>query len=409
LLLTQNPFNTNGAEHTCYIHDRWIPRTYPLRAKYNDYGSVEDVQEGLARDIWFEGFQLDLVERGVGDNSCHDVPVRNGMAFEQWLAALWEGRVLVGARRSGKPLSKEVLRELRKGCPPEKVHPGIPTMKRVRKAIQRAGLPLSDGGFAEGYMVNLQRRGFIRVRWGAQENDCERLDALRPILADRFAIVITVGTGSYGNRAEMLVAPKPLPTAKNRKEYDKDPEKYDYKVSFGAKRLPHTALPVAQAMIREDVWQAILKLKHKDGWRPETPRGLEGFRKLAREHWVAYAGYLNLDPKSEEYFDKRLFFRDELRQKNVVSAFSKNEAGLLGLEAHLELMAAHNPKGKVLDDFLDTVGEMSFVQYILAQTRYQWNPGNGGGPQIGEWLLQEKFAKAIHMIAAKEAKRHREE
>ena len=81
LLLTENPYNS-PAEHTCYIDDRWALRTFPLRAEYDDYGSVQIVQEGLLRDIWLEGFKRDLVERGTGDNSCHDVPVRKDMTFE---------------------------------------------------------------------------------------------------------------------------------------------------------------------------------------------------------------------------------------------------------------------------------------------------------------------------------------
>jgi hypothetical protein len=247
LLLTQNPFNTNPAAYACYIHGRWIPRTFPLKAKYNDYGGVEDVEEGPARDVWMEGFKEDLVERGVGDNSCHDSPVRKDMSLEQILEALWEGRVLVQPEKS---ISRSEMRKLMAdlhGGPP-KLHPGIPTMKRVRRAILKAGMTLSDGNFAKGYLVDLQRRGFVRVRWGDCEDREGNLVKLQPIFAKRFATMITVGTGNYGGPAEMILAPKPLP-ATTVPGYD---------TSFGRDFMPKKPLYVAQAMIREDVWQAFL-------------------------------------------------------------------------------------------------------------------------------------------------------
>lgn len=69
LLLTQNPYWDGG--FVCYSNGRWVPRTWPIRV-YNDYGSIENWEEGPLLDSIMKGFELDLVEVGVGDNSFHD-------------------------------------------------------------------------------------------------------------------------------------------------------------------------------------------------------------------------------------------------------------------------------------------------------------------------------------------------
>ena len=38
-LLTENPYDDNNI--VCYVHDLYVPRTWPISADYNDYGSIE--------------------------------------------------------------------------------------------------------------------------------------------------------------------------------------------------------------------------------------------------------------------------------------------------------------------------------------------------------------------------------
>ncbi len=89
-LLTESPYSDRGA-------DGWSVRTPPLRAEYNDYGSIENVHPDdlPIADLWLRGLREDLVEVGTGDNQCHDVPARKDMTFAQFLDALQEGRVRV--------------------------------------------------------------------------------------------------------------------------------------------------------------------------------------------------------------------------------------------------------------------------------------------------------------------------
>lgn len=93
-LLTQNPWH-----HGKFVgepHGRWIPRTWPLRAKYNHYGSIKawSADDPLVAVV-MEGLRLDLVELGVGENEVHDVATSRDMTFDALLKAVWEGRVYV--------------------------------------------------------------------------------------------------------------------------------------------------------------------------------------------------------------------------------------------------------------------------------------------------------------------------
>jgi hypothetical protein len=81
MLLTQNPYN----ERPCSAHDVWFPRTFPITAFYDDYGSIDNLEHSAQVDLWMEGLNLDLHEVGTGDNPCHDVSTAKGMSFENLL------------------------------------------------------------------------------------------------------------------------------------------------------------------------------------------------------------------------------------------------------------------------------------------------------------------------------------
>ena len=90
LVLGANPYFEGGC--ACYPHDIWYPRSLPVRAKCNDYGSIEGYDAGgLAVRSIRDVLARDLVEVGVGDNLCHDVATSRDMSFESLLAAIWEG------------------------------------------------------------------------------------------------------------------------------------------------------------------------------------------------------------------------------------------------------------------------------------------------------------------------------
>lgn len=96
LFLTQT--RRHKSVRPVYSTDLWVPRTWPLKAFYNDYGSIENWETGPMLDVILEGFQKDLIEMEVGKNEFHDVAIHKTSTFEQILEASWEGRLTVSPK-----------------------------------------------------------------------------------------------------------------------------------------------------------------------------------------------------------------------------------------------------------------------------------------------------------------------
>ena len=107
MLLSENHFKENA----CEITDVWVPRNFPIKAKYNDYGSIEEYEEGILKDLMMEAFDHDLHEVEVGDNKYHDVAVYHGMAFYKFLEALWEQRVSVNRPSTSRSKGPSAVRQ----------------------------------------------------------------------------------------------------------------------------------------------------------------------------------------------------------------------------------------------------------------------------------------------------------
>lgn len=80
----------------CYIGDLWIPLCYPIRGNYNDYGTIEDVDEttprGKAEMTQFvAAFKEHCVPLEVGENEYHDSKIKD-FTLAEILEALQEGR-----------------------------------------------------------------------------------------------------------------------------------------------------------------------------------------------------------------------------------------------------------------------------------------------------------------------------
>jgi hypothetical protein len=83
----------NNSREGCYSTDFWYPRTVPLKAKYDDYGRVREVEEGLKQDLFWDQLRDDLYTVEVGENPFHDPASSSGMDWDQmWWVAV-EGRL----------------------------------------------------------------------------------------------------------------------------------------------------------------------------------------------------------------------------------------------------------------------------------------------------------------------------
>jgi hypothetical protein len=248
-------------------------------------------------------------------------------------------------------------------------------MDRVKEVIEKAGLPLAEGYPSDGFLVDLYPNQFVRVRWGG-ESQIFKLSELQAHLG-AFATVVTTGSGLYSDSAEMLVAPKPLPGGEH------------YNVMF--RKEESRDLRVVQAMIREDVWQALLEMKFQH-WSKTIPSDYPSWRKLTGEFWEESKIPTGGPP---------LWLKNErLSRDNPVASFTKDEF-IVGLGTHFELALKENPEGEELERFLDSVAEMAFVQFILMQIRHQWRVGTSCGPQWGNWAMHKEYLEKLAVLAQK--------
>jgi len=385
LLLTENPYEENKGCRACSMHDWWFPRTFPLRAEYNDYGSVENVEEGPARDIWTEALNIDLVACGWGDNSAHDVPTSKDMSFDELLTAVQEGRVKVR-----QDVGESAPESLGVRTVPE----GVPTLERVIAGLQKAGLPLFGGWGKGGFLVD-NREGTVRVRWHGEGSnwDAEALQKAQKVLED-YATVIRAGTGSYS--ADLFVYAKPGTEGFN---------------AFNASlKEKNQDLYVSQVLVREDVWQALLTLSVQDQWASKKAPTLDDFRIAAYKLYGKSLGLIEAYRATTEEkrvgdspagVDAILFELLGGNHDDPVSWIITRDLipFTVGLATHWRLFVQQNLPVEQVETFLDSVAEMAYVHKVLMQVRYIWVPSSSRGAQVGEFDKHADFLKALVKVA----------
>lgn len=92
------------------VDGMWQPLAPPIRARYNHYGSVE-FDEAREVDVFFDVLNRRAVQRGVGESARRDMAVTRGMAREDWLSALWLGRVQIETPRGKAEVAQTMIRE----------------------------------------------------------------------------------------------------------------------------------------------------------------------------------------------------------------------------------------------------------------------------------------------------------
>lgn len=363
-----------GNYHSCYVFGRWQLRTPPVKAKYNDYGSVEDIEPGIVEQVFFKSFDFDVVEKGVGDNQFHDVSVRRGMSQDDWLNALRAGRVFV--RNTTLPTNKKPEDD-------QGIEQGIPTMRRIEQVLKGANLPMSTSYGDGGFLVDEIGYGYIRVRNASFDGATQNLEKVLPFLNTEYAAMITCGSQYYAKEAEILVAPKPAP---NRSI-----------LGFVAGRESNERC-VSQAMIREDVWQILAKTKLTPFLG--SPSSLKDLIKSGRALLKSeIKARKNPDERGNLIYmlrhylsndDPRNFFAGCLHGGEGISGFYFREA--------LDLAFEEAKSEKELEAFFDALAETMFVQLVYGgELHGQWHPSTNDS-QDGCWKEHRKFLKKLLKI-----------
>lgn len=280
LLLTQSPYDNSDPRSA------WIIRTPPIRAQYNDYGSIAHVHPDDRRiaELWLRGLREDAVEKGLGDNSYHDVPVSRDMSFEQMLDAIQERRL-------------EVIQDVRNFWAQPKRGVGDagdgtwvpPLMKRVSEVLEKMQPGcVSPTAADDKYVVDEPVPGMARVRFG-RFGECDRPGRLglaqTALGLENLACVITAGTGRYADDTDLLVFPRPREAGS---EHVSGPQ---WDMRKGASADDDKILRVGLAMIREDVWQALIAFPHSDYVSNQYPKVLEFPHVVQKHQHGAYAWY----------------------------------------------------------------------------------------------------------------------
>jgi hypothetical protein len=404
LALTASAHHSDGNEHICYVGGRWQIRCPPIRAKYNDYGSIENLKKRLCNRVFFESLNHDCVEKGVGDNQCHDVQVRRGMTTKQWLEALWEGRVYVTDYQKNPNWPP-------KNWKPEEPPVGMPSMTRIEKVLKDNDLPVVTAWGAKGFFIDEVSRGFIRIRHGRDYTDSDEnvLGPVVPLLeAAGYAAMVTCGTGMYSNPAEILVAPKPVP--KGAKDAHGQGIHF-HTDGLAPEKDRNRPRPVSQAMIREDVWQILLKTPISHFRGDFTFADMQKAANAALDEEKAWkaeeAAWMARDPKTipkdeAEVWAKKVFrhytnsredmknhFRSCLHAHEGVSGFSLRQAFELGMEL--------SENQAELEGFIQDMAETAYVQVAYDHLHGQWHPTTNSS-QDGMWKEHRAFMASLMKI-----------
>lgn len=451
-LLESSPYSSSGDHANGELS--WYLRSLPIRAKYDDYGSIEsiDPEDTPICQNWLEGLQVDMVEKGWGDNTCHDTPTRRDMTFDELLAALSEDRLEV--RSELKSEAEEVAHNarLRKllGQRKKKVSRGIPTIRRVEAAIQQtepftytvdadhvvrgpggryvyepkkneknyatydphAGFGCGErvegtsadtwrldaaliGNAEHKLIVDELQCGEIRVRCGGYTSGMEeamRLAHLAKKLRRRYSVMLS--PGEFGH-AQLLVHPKPG---------TKDGE---HLFAFYRKDTRPQTLHVAAAMVREDVWQVLCGMS-TETWDKDyntVKRKLDAYRTYAEGALIAYPKPDTtkdaLDTRCTEYL-----WKDNMRRaQNPVGWFIAENPSIsgFGMDTSWTIFVNGERTPEEIKTFLDVLAQTALVRNVLGTIRHSWRPVGSSGPQCGEWREHATFLQAVALIAAKKA------
>lgn len=194
-------------------------------------------------------------------------------------------------------------------------------------------------------------------------------------------------------------------------------------------------LPVSVGMIREDVWQAMLKLPVASPWSSSDPDSIDAYRKDIRRIYAwalknreddaraLAGGKVSKDAKwAVEYKDtpelKAIALKQLRRSQFGLMAFNrpKDEPTSLsfmvgkdevpytaGPSTHFQLFCELGLPMEEAEPFLDVVAEFAFIHLAAMLTRHMWVPSSSSGPSGGYYDTDVAYLSAMLEIAKKEA------
>lgn len=440
VLLQSSPF-TNGRYARGEL--TWYLRAPPVRATYEGHHEppLLDPRDAFIASLWLEGFDVDIIERGYGEDLYRDAPARRGMTFDALVEALTAERVKVRRDLRTRAQQRDDTKAVSDMIGPRPVAKGIPTIRRVEALIRRAGRanytvhPKGDDtlrvhggprltcepaehpahdprcGFgvgkvvaetaksvmwsldntklandAHGFVVDSLGRGRIRVRPGMYTPPMAariRLEALARKLARRYAVMVTPGSDCAGT-PEILVQPKP------------ETMDGDHTFSFLRRTEAPETSHVGLAYVREDIWQGILAGappgEDVKTYRHQAKTYLDLSQRLWRSRIQS-----GLD---DALYDGELLSGEPMYMLHYLTQNpSVNGAGL---DSAWKMFVAKVSDEKVapadITTFLTVLAETAVVDETVRRVRRDWRPGDKRAPNSPHWARHEAFLAIVARV-----------
>ena len=353
-------------------------RAPPIRGQYDDYGGFENLHEEDKHiaDLWLQGFNVDLVEKGVGDNTVHDLAVRKNMDFPTLCSALKSGCVQIykNCDTFWRLDSENKWWE-------EEEFEWVAELKNVETVL---GVE-----YKELFHIDSPLQGIVRIRGKSYDNS--QLSVAQEKLNSVFATVIT-NRSNKSFEHELLVFTKPQ-TGENSHEG----------TVYWDGSLPTRSITKTYAdwaFVRQDIWDALLAEKVPDDYDEPCYCFKTRLEDLYKYFDVVKDAIKNR-PERMKPLDRPLHFKDvQLHLWNTpFSSYLPSDPGLVGMEDHFFMMALSDiPDTEKLHIVAKTAELLHITSWLCVARRY-WKPCHRGGYQDSNWGGQVKYLEIISSIA----------
>lgn len=168
-------------------------------------------------------------------------------------------------------------------------------------------------------------------------------------------------------------------------------------------------LPVCQTMIREDVYQTMLKIPlNSDGWASmEINHPDVIYKDALKTLAVPYNEHQQYPTKEDPIFDTRYLYHDQnkgpfLRNFDLISG---GEKGLNPIrdwitdQLRFNKITLDQPE---LASFIKDIAEFMYVKLVMNRLRKTWHPGCGRGSSQENFELASSFNQSLAAIAKQE-------
>ena len=257
ILLTRNKA---GDSRDSYPNDVWVPRTPAMLGTYADYGRVDFSDEIAEQTLQrLACVMLDLESVETSGSLGRGGHVRHGMGLAAYLNAIDEGTLVVSCEssRSIREMNAKFETVGATQAENEPLIGPIPTVSSVVAVLEAGGLKSNDPA-ASCFFVSEVEKGEIVVScesWGRL-----KIEEATAVVAKTYAAVIARGRG-HDESEVVRVFPKPKA------------EGWVGPAPWWIREDPRS---VALAVVRADVWDAMLKLR-VPSWRHEGGLSLDHY------------------------------------------------------------------------------------------------------------------------------------